>query len=129
MNPSHVERGRWAETMAAAFLSLRGYRVLDRNFRYSRLEIDLIARRGNILAIVEVKYRDSSRRGGASAAVGRTKQRDLETAAVGYLRVRGLTGLGLRFDVVTVEPMDGDGAALVIRHLPGAFQATGRYRT
>jgi len=128
MNISHVERGRWAETMAAAFLSLRGYRILDRNFRYSRLEIDLVASRDTILAIVEVKYRESPRRGGASAAVGRTKQRDLETASVGYLAVRGLTGFRVRFDVVTVEAVAGEGAAVVVRHLPGAFQATGRYR-
>ena len=66
--------------------------------------------------------------GGASAAVGRAKQRDIETAAVGYLRVRGLTGLRVRFDVVTVEPANGDSSTLVVRHLPGAFQASGRYR-
>jgi putative endonuclease len=127
MKISHVERGRWAEAMAAAFLSLRGYRILDRNFRYSRLEIDLVARRDDILAIIEVKYRESPRRGGAPAAVGRTKQRDLETASVGYLRVRELSGLRVRFDVVTVEAVAGD-RAVVVRHLPGAFQATGRYR-
>ena len=128
MKISHVERGRWAEAMAAAFLSLRGYRILDRNFRYIRLEIDLVARRDQILAIVEVKYRESRRMGGASAAVGRTKQRDLETAAVGYLGVRGLTGVRVRFDVVTVETETGDSSTLVVRHIPGAFQASGRYR-
>ena len=125
---THVERGRYAEAMAAAFLSLRGYRVVERNFRYSRLEIDLIARRGSLLAVVEVKYRATLRKGGARAAVGATKQRDLETAAVGYLRVRGLTGIVVRFDVVTVEPVDGDGAGVILRHFPGAFGASGRYR-
>ena len=128
MKISHVERGRWAEAMAAAFLSLRGYRILDRNFRYSRLEIDLVARRDRVLAIVEVKYRESSRKGGASAAVGRTKQRDLETAAVGYLQVRGLAGLQVRFDVVALDSAPDDESTLVVRHIPGAFQASGRYR-
>ena len=128
MKISHVERGRWAEAMAAAFLSLRGYRILHRNFRFGRLEIDLVARRDRVLAIVEVKYRESSRRGGASAAVGRRKQADLETAAVGYLRMRGLAGVTVRFDVVALEAADGDSSTLIVRHLPGAFQATGRYR-
>jgi putative endonuclease len=128
MQPSHVERGRWAETLAAAFLCLRGYRILERNFRYSRLEIDLIAQKGNVVAVVEVKYRERPAKGGAMGAVGVSKQRDLETAAVGYLRFRGRIGLRIRFDVVTVEAMRGDASAVVVRHLPGAFQATGRYR-
>jgi len=127
-SPSHVERGRQAETIAAAFLALRGYRILERNWRYSRLEIDLIASRGKLLAVVEVKYRDRPRLGGAPAAVTPAKQRDIETAAVGYLRVKGLRGVNVRFDVVVIEPAPGSGAVLVVRHLPGAFPATGRYR-
>ena len=125
---SHVERGRQAETIAAAFLILRGYRILDRNWRYSRLEIDLVAAKANLLAVVEVKYRDRPRLGGATAAVTPAKQRDIETATVGYLRVKGLSGLCVRFDVVTIEPAPGEGASLVVKHIPGAFAATGRSR-
>lgn len=129
MQPAtHVDRGRHAETLAAAFLALRGYTILERNFRSSRLEIDLIARLGRVLAIVEVKYRAAMRCGGALPAVTRRKQLDLETAAVGYLRVKGLTEVCVRFDVVTLEPAKGEGAALVVRHIPGAFTASGRYR-
>ena len=124
---SHVSRGRHAEALAAAFLALRGYEILARNFRYSRLEIDLIARQGPVLAIVEVKYRAGGHER-AALAVTPQKQRDLETAAVGYLKVTGMTGVGVRFDVVTLEPMQGEGRGLVVRHLPGAFGATGRYR-
>jgi putative endonuclease len=124
---SHVERGRQAETIAA-FLVLRGYRILDRNWRYSRLEIDLVAAKANLLAVVEVKYRDRPRLGGAPAAVTPAKQRDIETATVGYLRVKGLSGLCVRFDVVTIEPAPGAETSLVVKHLPGAFPATGRYR-
>ncbi len=129
MHPaSHVARGRHAEALAAAFLALQGYEILERNFRSSRLEIDLIARLGQVLAIVEVKYRASGRHGGAAPAVTAQKQRDIETATVGYLRARGLAGLRVRFDVVTLEPALGEPAALVVRHIPNAFGATGRYR-
>jgi len=124
---SHVERGAWAERMAAAYLGLRGYRILARNFRASRLEIDLIARMGNVLAVVEVKYRESGRRGGARAAVGPRKQRDLETAALGYLRAEGLGGVRVRFDVIVVEPLRPGASDLVVSHIPNAFGATGRY--
>lgn len=124
---SHVDRGRHAEALAAAFLALRGYEILERNFRFSRLEIDLIARLGPVLAIVEVKYRAYGHQS-AALAVTPQKQRDLETATVGYLKVRGLTGARVRFDVVTLEPLPGESAALVVRHIQSAFNATGRYR-
>jgi len=126
---SHVERGRWGEDLAAAYLALTGYRILERNFRYSRLEIDILARRGNVLAVVEVKFRRRNRLGGARGAVGPSKQRDLETAVVGYLRTRGrdLPGMAVRFDVITLE-LEPDDAGLVVKHLRNAFPATGRYR-
>jgi putative endonuclease len=122
---SHVARGRHGETIAAAFLELRGYRILDRNYRFGHLEIDLVGLRGNVLVVVEVKFRARSRSGPAAGAVGPRKQRDLETAAVGYVKQRGHRGLHLRFDVVSLEAR---GEALLVRHVPGAFTATGRYR-
>jgi putative endonuclease len=128
MRSSHVDRGRWAEAMAAAFLSLHGFRILEHNFRFSRLEIDLIARKADVLAVVEVKYRGKHRLGGAVGAVGLSKQRDLETATVGYLRLKGLTDVRVRFDVVTIEPAPRTANALLIRHIENAFPATGRYR-
>lgn len=127
MEPSStVDRGRAAETLAAAYLQLCGYRILDRNFRSGRLEIDLVARTGDLLAIVEVKYRRRSRLGGAVGAVGTRKQRDLETAALGYLRARGLGAVRIRFDIITLEAT-GPGR-LELRHLKDAFPASGRYR-
>jgi putative endonuclease len=127
MQPTHVERGRHAEDMAAAYLRLRGYRILERNYRFHRLEIDIIARIHNILAVVEVKYRGGRRRGGAAWAVGPAKQRDLETAAVGYLAASRLRGARVRFDVITLDHEDEN--ALLLRHLPGAFPGSSRYRT
>jgi putative endonuclease len=126
LQPTHVERGRHAETIAAAYLSLSGYRILERNHRFHRLEIDIIARIGNILAVVEVKYRRSRRWGGAVSAVSAAKQRDLETAAVGYLLRSGLRDVRVRFDVITLD--HGDDTSLVVRHMPGAFSGSNRYR-
>lgn len=126
---THVERGRWGEDLAAAYLALTGYRLLERNFRYSRLEIDILARRDNVLAVVEVKFRRRNRLGGARGAVGLSKQRDLETAVVGYLQTRGRDqrGLPVRFDVITLD-LEPDASGLELKHLRNAFPATGRYR-
>jgi putative endonuclease len=126
MQPTHVERGRYAEDIAAAYLLLSGYRILERNYRFHHLEVDVIARSENILAVVEVKYRRSRRRGGALFAVSAAKQRDLETAAVGYLASSGLRNVRVRFDVVALD-VAGD-RELTVRHIPGAFPGSGRYR-
>jgi len=123
---STIDDGRHAETMAAAFLCLCGYVITDRNVRFGPLEIDLVARRGNVLAVVEVKYRRRGMLGGAGGAVGRMKERYLETAAVRFVRSRGLQGVRVRFDVVLIEPVSS-GNAMTVRHIQNAFSATGRY--
>jgi len=120
-----VARGRLAETMAACYLELHGFVILERNYRFGPLEIDLVARKGKLLTVVEVKFRERSRMGGPAAAVNARKQRDLETAAVAFLKHRKLTGVTVRFDVITA---DGQENGLVLKHHPGAFSATGRYR-
>ena len=128
MHSSSTARGRHAEVMAGAFLSLSGYRIREHNFRHSRLEIDLIVQKANILAVVEVKFRTARKFGGAISAVGLRKQRDLETAAVGYLNLKRIRGVSIRFDVVVIEVLSGDVSGVWIRHIPGAFSASGRYR-
>src|SRR5262245_43476041 len=112
--------------MAAAFLCLNGYVVTDRNVRFGPLEIDLVARRGSVLAVVEVKYRRRGMLGGAGASVGREKQRFLETAAVRFVRTRGLVGVRVRFDVVLIEPAAAPNT-MTVRHIENAFPASGRY--
>ncbi len=60
MNRARAEkRGRRGETLAAWYLRLKGYRILDRRVRTPRGEIDLVARRGKLIAFVEVKTRET----------------------------------------------------------------------
>lgn len=94
-------RGRRAETLAAWWLRLKGYRILERNFRVRLGEIDLIVRRGRILALVEVKTRVDL--ASAGEAVGRRQRLRIARAAEVLLQRRpALRRLGLRFDVVLV---------------------------
>lgn len=104
VGPTRAELGRAGETEAAHFLEARGYRIVARNVRADRVEIDLIARRGVLLVFVEVKSRRSLRMGAAAESVDRRKQERLRRGASAWLASRPAAARGvrrLRFDVVT----------------------------
>lgn len=94
-------RGRWAELIAVWRLRCAGYRILARNWRHPLGEIDIAARKGDILAIVEVK----SRAGlvGALYALGSRQQARLVRAALAFqLQRADCASLTLRFDVIAI---------------------------
>lgn len=94
-------RGRWAEALAVAYLRLKGYRVLERNWRSKLGEIDILARKGNVLALIEVKIRADA--GLASGAVLMPQRQRLMRALGHYLKTRpALSGLDLRCDVIAL---------------------------
>jgi putative endonuclease len=96
-------RGRWAELLCLWHLRCRGYRVLARRFRVKSGEIDLIVRRGRVLAAVEVKARADYASAGA-AVLGRQRRR-IARALEHYLAVHpDLGALDRRFDVMLVVP-------------------------
>lgn len=98
-----LESGRRGEWLAAWALRLKGYRILARRYRTRLGEIDLIARRGDLVAIVEVKARLSLAE--AMDAVGYPAQRRIEAAADLWLsRQADYARLSLRFDLVAVLP-------------------------
>ena len=117
--------GRAAEAAAARYLVRDGWTLLGRNVRIGRGELDLIARRGDVLAFVEVKARRTTSYGSPEDAVDGRKRRQVARLAELWLAVRpwALRGVSdVRFDVVAVDasvrPPD-------VRHLPGAFTLDG----
>lgn len=96
-------RGRRAERLCLWHLRLRGWRILARQWRCPAGEIDILARRGGVLAVIEVKRR--SEIGAAAAAVSPRQRRRIARAAEAYLNTRpDLAGLAPRFDVMLVGP-------------------------
>ena len=109
-------RGVDAEAAAAALLERQGFAVLARRVRTPRGEIDLIARRGELVAFVEVKAR--ARLDYAAESIGARQRRRIAGAAEIWLAAHPeCAGLDLRFDVVLAAP------GRAPRHLPGAFEA------
>ncbi|HEX9490515.1 MAG TPA: YraN family protein [Stellaceae bacterium] len=96
-------RGHAAELLCLWHLRLRGYRILARRFRVPSGEIDLIARRGRVLAAIEVKARASLAT--ASESVSARQRRRVARALEHFLALRPeLAGLAPRFDVMLVAP-------------------------
>ncbi len=94
-------RGRLAEWLCLWHLRLRGWRIVARGWRCPSGEIDIIARRGRVLAIIEVKSRGEI--GVAATALAPRQRRRIARAAEAFLGARpDLAGLDLRFDVMLV---------------------------
>jgi len=96
-------RARWSEALCRLALRLKGYRILAQDWRCPQGEIDIVARRGGTIAIVEVKARSSLEAAGGALSL-RQRQR-LERAAGAFIaRHRKLSLLPVRFDVMLVAP-------------------------
>lgn len=96
-------RGLWAETACAVALVLRGYRIVARRLRSPVGEIDIVARRGAVLAVIEVKARPDAA-AAAEAVTPQQKQRLIRAAAWLVSGRPALAALQLRFDVMLVTP-------------------------
>ncbi len=115
--PTATGRGRLGEAVAAAYLELAGYTVLARNRRWGPLEVDLIARRGDVVAFVEVRLRAGAGHGHPEGSLGWRKRHNTELAARALLGQLGLVGARrARLDVIAIEL---EGLGLRLRHLPG----------
>lgn len=113
--------GAFGEDKAAKYLALRGYKIIERNFRCRQGEIDIIARRGSYLVFAEVKLRKSSDYGQAKEFVTAAKQSRLITAANIYLSCHE-TELQPRFDVIEVyAPRGTESKKIKINHIKNAF--------
>lgn len=82
--PEAAALGRRGEQLAAELLEKRGWKIVGRGFLAARGEIDLVARDGDRLVVVEVKTRSSDAFGAPAEAVGPQKRRALESAAAEY---------------------------------------------
>ncbi len=114
-------RGEEYELLACRHLERHGLRLLERNYRVRCGELDLVMADGSVIVFVEVRYRRSTRYGGALASIDVRKQRRLILAAQHYLQARRLGNRPCRFDVVAIGP---GAAGMDVHWITNAFETT-----
>jgi len=111
--------GNWGESVAATHLESKGYRILQRNWRCARGEIDLVAQAGEVLVFVEVKTRRGRKSGTPEEGVTPQKAQRLLELGQHYLYEHDLDDVEWRVDMVAVE-LDAYGKLLRCEHIPNA---------
>jgi putative endonuclease len=113
----HNELGKLGEEMAVEFLQKDGYKIVETNWTFQKAEIDIIAKKENILAIIEVKTRSSLDFGLPQDFVKTKKIQLLVKAVDAYVNERDLD-VEVRFDIIAIHK---EGKSFVMEHLIDAF--------
>ena len=111
------ELGNWGEEYSVIYLQKNGYEVVERNYRFQKNEIDIIAKFGNNLIIVEVKTRQTAEIGEPWRAVTKSKQKQIIKVANQYVQAKQVD-LDVRFDIVSIVH---NSYRTEIEHIEGAF--------
>lgn len=114
--------GLLGERIAARWMRREGWEVVAHRFRSGHRDVDLIVRRDNMVAFVEVKARRGDGFGSPLEAVHYRKRRELSRSAQVWVDRFGQPGLGYRFDVFGVLI---SGQSVRVRHVPDAFPLSG----
>lgn len=113
----HNELGKKGEQLAVDFLEQKGYAILERNYRFNKAEVDIIAKTGDILAIIEVKTRSTTDFGNPQDFVKPKQIQRLVTAVNEYVNINALD-LEVRFDIIAIIKKH---KTFKIEHLENAF--------
>ena len=113
----HNELGKKGEQLAIDYLIKKGYTIRDKNWRFQKAEIDIIAQKENILAVVEVKTRSSDYFGNPQDFVNPKKIKLLVTAINEYVISKDLD-VEVRFDIIAIIKTEKE---TKIEHLEDAF--------
>lgn len=113
----HYELGKKGETLAVAYLEENGYSVCERNYRFDKAEVDIIATKGDDLVIIEVKTRSTSHFGSPEDFVKPRQIKNLVKAVDAYINANAID-LNVRFDIIALVKK---GDSYTIEHLKDAF--------
>jgi putative endonuclease len=98
---AHNELGRWGEDLAAAFLEEKGYELIERDWKSGHHDLDIVAKDGSTLVIVEVKTRRNRLYGNPEEAIDYRKRRSLLSAINHYTKSHRIYSQ-VRFDIISI---------------------------
>ncbi len=113
----HNKLGKEGEKLAIEFLEKNQYHILEKNYRYLKAEIDIIAQKGNTIIVVEVKTRSTPEFGDPQDFV-KPKQIQLLVKAIDHYVVENDLDVEVRFDIVAIIK---NKSGIKIEHLEDAF--------
>jgi len=113
----HNELGKKGEQLAVDFLIKNGYNIIERNYRFDKAEVDIIAQKKDVLAIIEVKTRSTADFGNPQDFVKPKQIQRLVKAVDEYVNVNNLD-VEVRFDIIAIIK---ENKAFNIEHLKNAF--------
>ena len=116
----HNDFGKLAEDMAAEFLVRKNYRILARNFRYQKAEIDIVAEFDDLIVVTEVKARSYNTVIEPQEAVTKKKIKSIVMCTDFFMQDRTIDK-EVRFDIITVLP--DEKGVLQLTHIQDAFQS------
>ena len=115
-----ISIGKKAEELAAEYLQKNGYKILVRNFRYQKAELDLVAEKDSLIVVVEVKARSTDVFNLPQEAVNKRKIK-LIVSAANYFMEEYNKNQEVRFDIISI--LSDENKNLMIEHIIDAFEA------
>ena len=98
---AHNELGRWGEDLAATFLEEKGYAIIERDWKSGHHDLDIVAKDGSTLVIVEVKTRRNRLYGNPEESIDYRKRRSLLSAINHYTKSHRIY-CHVRFDIISI---------------------------
>jgi len=114
---THHELGIYGEELAVHHLEKLGYQIIERNFRFKKFEVDIIATKDQKIIVIEVKTRVTSEIGEPYKAVTRKKQKQIITTADYYIKLKNLF-IDVQFDIISIVH---NSFRTNLEHIPNAF--------
>lgn len=115
---SHNDLGKSGEQLAVDFLKTNGYEIIEQNYFFQKAEVDIIAKKGDILAVIEVKSRTGTDFGDPETFVSKKKIQLLVKAIDHYVISKDLD-VEVRFDIIAI--VYSRSKPPMINHLEDAF--------
>jgi len=119
MKCSTILTGKKAEEHAASYLRKKNYKIIEQNWRYKKAELDIIAKKNDVLVFVEVKSRSYSFYGEPETAIDDKKAKLIFAASQAYMEKTSYLW-AIRFDIISII-LDKEGRPVLLKHIKDVF--------